>query len=176
MCTHQTAYRRQQYQYLSASCVAFTKSVSPLLGSPWTGCGLNCSCCCCFHTYMSPHTVYYLLHISEIMPHMFWDFECFSQSYIFEIHLNFYMELYPLNLLYDILYFSYNTIFYCWAFMFFSIFVFVFFFHWEHCFSEHPCITSWVELMGGKVYVSSTFQGVYYQIIFQSNWIHFCSN
>lgn len=126
MCTHQTAYRRQQYQYLSASCVAFTKSVSPRLGSPWTGCGLNCSCCC-FHTYMSPYTVYYLLHISEIMPHMLWDFECFSQSYIFEIHLNFYMELYPLNLLYDILYFSYNTIFYCWAFMFFSIFVFVFF-------------------------------------------------
>lgn len=24
MCTHQTAYRREQYQYLSTSCVPFT--------------------------------------------------------------------------------------------------------------------------------------------------------
>lgn len=53
-----------------------SKSPSPCLGSPWTGFGLNCSCCC-FHTYMSPYTVYYLLHISEIMPHMVWDFWMF---------------------------------------------------------------------------------------------------
>lgn len=129
-CVHTRLHKEENNTstFLNILCALHrSESLSPCLHSPWTGFGLNCSCCCCFHTYMFPHTVYYLLHISEIMPHLFWDFECFSQSYIFEIHLNFYMELYSLNLLYDIPYFSYNTIFLLLAFVFFSISVFVFF-------------------------------------------------
>lgn len=102
-----------------------SKSPSPCLGSPWTGFGLNCSCCC-FHTYMSPYTVYYLLHISEIMPHTVWDFWMFFSILYFRNSSKFLHGAVSMYIS-SIPYFSYNTIFYCWAFVFFSIFVFVFF-------------------------------------------------